>query len=67
MNRKKKRSICLLLLTALVTLSLDGLRAERKVQPEKSNVLNEVAHSHLRMPRCMWRSKKAISQRKALI
>ena len=44
MNRKKKRSICLLLLTALVTLSLTGCGQKEKVTGEKV-VLNEVAHS----------------------
>ena len=44
MNRKKKRSICLLLLTALVTLSLTGCVQKEKVTGEKV-VLNEVAHS----------------------
>ena len=44
MNRKKKRSICLLLLTALVTLSLTGCGQTEKDTGEKV-VLNEVAHS----------------------
>lgn len=44
MNRKKKRSICLLLLMALVTLSLTGCGQKEKVTGEKV-VLNEVAHS----------------------
>ena len=35
MNRKKKRSICLLLLTALVTLSLTGCGQKEKVTGEK--------------------------------
>ena len=42
MNRKKKRSICLLLLTALVTLSLTGCGQKEKVTGEK--VVWQTAH-----------------------